>query len=441
MLSPYTLFCSPYRFEQKHNHPMSRDTVERELLSVVMPGVNFVTASLIRMGLKNNFGIVDKGSLIAVVESLQGGEYQSVDDLPGFIDRLEDEQQKQLIGALHTLTKGRGLQGFDDCRIIDVLTKSYAANLIGEAEFTALFEQQSARIRSDYYDWQQYLASCVLGKLFQICDRSLTVATEEEYITAIYSYCTAPTNIFSFAPFWQSGFDELRALLSELLSTPIPEYEPSDGTAPSAALIEWMRQNYLDPDCIDRVKYPYLSELASYAFWQPIVKNDLDWILLPSGKDEGDLLMPKELMNLRSASEFWRLYDKFRDPIDSEIFVMLDGVLGMKALFAENAVYTFHKKLFSKTEPVPTPWQNAKLTCRIDLPYYTRILLNDKVIFENLDPSFERIGLSKQQIKTMSDRELEQTAADWSAKMNRILQEIPQRLAEFREAVGNSTDS
>lgn len=93
MNSQYVLFCAPYRFDSSFNNYMSKEKVEKELLSAILPGVNMLTRKFVLHGIKANFGIEDKNTLLAEVLSLQNGDYHAYEDLDVFMNLLDDEQK------------------------------------------------------------------------------------------------------------------------------------------------------------------------------------------------------------------------------------------------------------------------------------------------------------------------------------------------------------
>lgn len=219
MVSEYVLLCAPYRFENRFVGQMSKELIETELLSVVLPNVNILTRQLVKRGLKKNFGIVNKETLETEIKALERGDYQAIDSVEEALQTWGiDEDVKTPLKELVTLTKDKGIQGFDDCRIIDTLTKAYAGKIITKEEFDALFEEHTNRIKNTYDSWEQYLASCVVGKLFQFARKSSTVVTQEEFVLATYGYCIAPVNAFSYASFWTNhNLENLGETLAKLI--------------------------------------------------------------------------------------------------------------------------------------------------------------------------------------------------------------------------------
>lgn len=223
MISEYVLLCAPYRFENRFVTELDKEVVDKELLPIVLPNVNILTRFLVKHGLKKNFGIVNKHTLVNEIRALKQGDYRAVKNeekaLTAVLEELtEDTNLLEILGRLQALSKGKGVQGFDDCRIIDVLTKAYAGKLVSQAEFQELFDQETTRIKQDYESWEQYLASCVLGKILQFAPTSSTIVTEESFILAVYGYCLAKVNAFSFASFWvDTNLEQLGQVLADVL--------------------------------------------------------------------------------------------------------------------------------------------------------------------------------------------------------------------------------
>ncbi|HEL2299546.1 TPA: DUF1266 domain-containing protein [Streptococcus suis] len=213
------------------------------------------------------------------------GRYHALEDVSSFIDGIANPDVKDFYLSLNSLTGSRTIQGFDDCRIIDVLTKSYAARLITKEEFEELFTKQTERIKNSYQTWEQYLASCVLGKLLQFVPSSETITSVEEYVVDVYSFCIAPTNVFSYGTFWANHeLANLTALLENFLPEEIVKElkarqnrvdykgEIPGLTVPSNDLLASLEGTSIDPTFIDYERYQYLSELADYVFGLPLLR-------------------------------------------------------------------------------------------------------------------------------------------------------------------------
>lgn len=435
MLSEYVLLCAPYRFESDYLNPLGKNRIEKELFSAIMPGVNFVTRKLILSGIKNNFGIVDKKSLIKQVNLLENGEYKSPINLDEFISSIKNDKQKSAVNELLEMTKYRYEQGFDDCRIIDVITKAYAGNLIDDDEFKDLFFKHSYRIRDSYESWEQYLSSCILGKLLQTVAYSSTITTSEEFVSDIYSYCIAPTNVFSYASFWTNfELENLGKTLAKFMDIEYQKYESvkEDLDKPSLDLVKSLEDMGFDKNIIDYKRYKYLSEMADYVFWKPLTEANLKWLIVPQKEEQDYLLLPKEFASINSSKYFWENYSKFNDLKEDNIFAFFVGNFSIKAIFTENQIYTFKKKLFSKAVVNPIKWSDVNLTCKIDVIMGVKILLDGKTILEVLYPDFDMIGIGKNDIKSFDSKQEKEFSSKWEAKMNKVLSEIPKRIEEFK---------
>ena len=429
MNSQYVLFCAPYRFDSSFNNYMSKEKVEKELFSAVLPGVNMLTRKFVLHGIKMNFGIEDKNSLLAEVSSLQNGDYHAYEDLEDFTDQL-DEEQRSLADKLIAMTKGRLIQGFDDCRIIDVITKAYAGKLINDNDFNEIFFAQAKRIENDYDSWEQYLASCVLGKIVQMCDEAPTIVTKEEYIHDIYSYCVIPTNVFEFSTFWNNDLSNLAEILAEILQ--IENDTTTLDNVPSNELIQSFEQ-YYNNNILDKEKYSYLYEMASYVLWMPIVENNLVWMITPQKENEQSLLLPAEFLTLESAHDFWFKHSELGEIADHNVFAIFEGFVGIKAIFAEDGIYTFKKKLFGKKIVEHIRYQDAEFSCTLGFMSGIKLSLNSKSIFEVMDPNFEMLGMPNKSIGKMENAELKSFANNWTPKLEKVFNDIPKRIEEFKK--------
>ncbi|MBF0715369.1 DUF1266 domain-containing protein [Gemelliphila palaticanis] len=448
MISEYVLLCAPYRFEDSFLIRLNENIIKNNLFSIIMPGINTNTRNLVKNSIKNNFGIVDKYTLTDTLNKLQNGDFQINNNIiEEIISGIENLNTRETIVKISSMTKDKGIQGFDDCRIIDTLTKSYAAELITKEDFNSLFKEHTERIKNDYQSWEQYLSSCVLGKLLQVVEESFTITTSEEFISDIYSYCISSINVFSYSSFWKDhNLNNLGLELSKLLGTDYEQdksktsetqaqYSGTDNIKYlSNDLIGYLEIKGIDADnIIDYEKYDYLSKMAEYVIWDPIVNNKLDWLVTPIKSEQDTLLMPKEYSSLPSTEDYWIRYTKLNEYYDKNIFAMFVGSLNILALFTEKCVYSFEKKMLFKKTVVEIPWNEVKLEAKLDLDFNgTYIYLNGRKIFDMLEVmDYSLIGLSKDDIKNMEEKQIKQIENEWTEKLNKVLADIPKRVKEF----------
>ncbi|MFA9414809.1 hypothetical protein [Streptococcus sp. E17BB] len=55
---------------------LDKEIVDKELLPIVLPNVNILTRFLVKHGLKKNFGIVNKHTLVNEIRALKQGDYR-----------------------------------------------------------------------------------------------------------------------------------------------------------------------------------------------------------------------------------------------------------------------------------------------------------------------------------------------------------------------------
>lgn len=446
MQSEYVLLCSPYRYSSVFANSVNRQFIEKELMSVVMPGVNMMTRGLLRTMLETNYGITDYSSLKEEIDKLEDGRYHALEDVSSFIDGIGTPDVKDFYLSLNSLTGSQLIKGFDDCRIIDVLTKSYATRLITKEEFEELFTKQTERIKNSYQTWEQYLASCVMGKLLQYVPSSETITSVEEYVVDVYSFCIAPTNVFAYGTFWANhDLAHLTALLENFLPEEIltdiksrqnlVDYKGQIPglNAPSNALIAYFDEKYIDTNLIDTNRYDYLSQLADDVFWTPLVENNLEWLITEKNlKEQDTILLPTEFASYYSASEFWDCYKKYPELQDEHIFAMFKGVFSITVLFTEEAAYTFKKKLFGKPALVRIPWEQVELSSSLNLWMEESKIHFGKKTISNVSPVLSEIGLNSKAIDDLDSQERKALENEWQQKMNQFLEGIPQRIREFK---------
>lgn len=449
MQSEYVLLCSPYRYISVLANPVNKKFVEKEFMSVIMPGVNITTRNMLKNMLETNYGITNYVSLKKEIANLENGNYHALklEEISSFLNGIENPIVKEFYLSLNELTGSQIIQGFDDCRIIDVLTKSYASRLIPKEQFEEIFTEQTVRIENSYQSWEQYLASCVLGKLLQFIPDSETITSVEDYIIDIYSFCIAPTNVFSYGTFWANhDLSNLTALLENFLPEEIAkdikirqnliDYKGKIPglNAPSNDLIAYFDEKYIDTNLIDTDCYEYLSELANYVFWTPLVENNLEWLITEKNlKEQDTILLPAEFASYYSASEFWDCYKKYPELHNEHIFVMFKGVFTITALFTEEAAYTFKKKLFGKPELVKIPWNQVDLNSSLDLEFKESKIHFDKKVISDVSPAISEVGLNEDILSSLNSNERKAIENEWQQKMNEFLKGIPQRIREFKE--------
>lgn len=448
MQSEYVLLCSPYRYNSVLANPVNKKFVEKELMSVIMPGVNITTRNMLQTMLETNYGITNYSSLKEEIDKLEDGRYHALEleEVSSFIDGIGTPDVKDFYLSLNSLTGSQLIKGFDDCRIIDVLTKSYATRLITKEEFEELFTKQTERIKNSYQTWEQYLASCVMGKLLQYVPSSETITSVEEYVVDVYSFCIAPTNVFSYGTFWANHeLANLTAFLENFLPEEIVKELKSIQNlvnyndkipglnAPSNYLIAYFDEKYIDTKLIDTSRYEYLSNLADYVFWTPLVENNLEWLITENNlKEQDTILLPSEFASYYSASEFWDCYKKYPELHNENIFAMFKGVFSINVIFTEEAVYTFKKKLFGKPALVKMPWSEVELSATLDLEFKESRIHFDKKVISDVSPVISEIGLNENILENLNSNERKALENEWQQKMNEFLKGIPQRIREFK---------
>ena len=140
------LLCAPYRFASSYpgltrGRAFWASMTQRFRRAQARAGDGLLSVvpappdpSAVRRCLKENFNIVDADSTRSAVDDLAAGRYrvnpQSFQTVLSAI-----VEQSEAAGDIARIAGDRGPQGFDDCRIVDLLARAYAGGLLDEAAF------------------------------------------------------------------------------------------------------------------------------------------------------------------------------------------------------------------------------------------------------------------------------------------------------------------
>jgi len=223
------LLCAPYRFASSYpglTRGRRASGVDDAALSPAQARagdglLSVVPAppdpSAVRRCLKENFNIVDADSTRSAVDDLAAGRYrvnpQSFQTVLSAI-----VEQSEAAGDIARIAGDRGPQGFDDCRIVDLLARAYAGGLLDEAAFVQALSGQGERIAASYSGWEQYHASCALGEMVHAGTAGWLVGRREDFLTAILECCFPLAQAFDRASYWpKADLREVGRLVSALL--------------------------------------------------------------------------------------------------------------------------------------------------------------------------------------------------------------------------------
>ncbi|VEG25767.1 DUF1266 domain-containing protein [Actinomyces howellii] len=204
MLTELNLLSAPIRFDDTLLNKPYEDLL-RELSDTEISGWGRLNRMAAARGLKGAFGITDAASTIARCEELAEADGAWADPMVA----------AETVPALAMLAGAAGARGFDDCRIVRILTLARTARHIDESQLADLLGRHARRIAQRYAGWGQYLASVLVGKA--VFQATFAVAGNDyiidprQFVDAVHVLAlSAPVTLFR-APLWPG--EDLRPLL------------------------------------------------------------------------------------------------------------------------------------------------------------------------------------------------------------------------------------
>ena len=447
------LLCAPYRFASSYpgltrgRRVLGVDDAALSpaqaragdgLLSVVPAPPD---PSAVRRCLKENFNIVDADSTRSAVDDLAAGRYrvnpQSFQTVLSAI-----VEQSEAAGDIARIAGDRGPQGFDDCRIVDLLARAYAGGLLDEAAFVQALSGQGERIAASYSGWEQYHASCALGEMVHAGTAGWLVGRREDFLTAILECCFPLAQAFDRASYWpKADLREVGRLVSALLP-PSTVGAVAPAALPASQSAGPPAHEYPQPAAellgerasLGRTVYPRAAALAEYALWGPARQAGGDWMLTGWDREDLGVLLPMPVPSPQAGRMFWIEWSKdSKGPYEGVQFARLSTSVRCRALLTDAWVYDREKKPFRKTVITPIPWERAAFTAETTPLGSIKILLNGRKVGLIPEPAYDMIGEPRDRFLSVSPKEGEAFLAPYLERLNGVLAELGTRVRRFSE--------
>ncbi|HJD93169.1 DUF1266 domain-containing protein [Bacteroides coprosuis] len=278
MLNKYTSLCSVYRYTSHFEQVVDAKTIQKEFYDTVSLK-DKAEEALIRKNLENIYDITDEESAIATIEDYMSNsiwlhpmfsilvdvwrdqldvleqDTTQIDDLmltdEYLIEKVKsyttdfDENDKEFIvnsvkdqlmdllscpeskklfiqffnknEILIQLAGNYPVWGFELARLVEVMTKANDLGYLTDEQLTTYLNKVGECVESKFSSWEQFLASCALGKLYTSQNRdvkSVFVHSQEEYIKNVYGLITSPNRILLDSGLWgNSSFANIKQAL------------------------------------------------------------------------------------------------------------------------------------------------------------------------------------------------------------------------------------
>ena len=410
MINKYTMLGSMYRY-QSSSGTWSSKKVKAEFLETTLAR-NFISRAIVKRDVLKTYDIVDKASCVRVVEGLfsrsviedpsilvlyqMWNRYEGIPDESAIKKALDEEFDfkdivefyytgiseiiPQVVGAdeyiksiknnLMILYKdghldlyinffqkynwllrivGRSfLIGFDIARAVEVLKKSYEASFISEADCMDWLNRIGNASESRFISWEQYLASCLAGKIFNLFDgteRSLSILKETEFINAVFGLTLAPNKLLLSSDLWlDSDLFGFAKELDKHFNFGVHKHKETENC------------EYCDSEM------PAIN-LAKRVVFTPAITLGLG-AYFSALEEKGNFYHP--LMAVGRRFLFWDVIDRRNEKYHIDIAPdEIPFLMTNQATFTNKAVYIFERKVLIKRDLIPFKWEDVKFTFKV----------------------------------------------------------------------------
>ncbi|MBF0697399.1 DUF1266 domain-containing protein [Actinomyces bowdenii] len=361
MLSNLNLLASPYCADHALLAKPYQAAID-ELRNTQGPGWAALNRPASVMALKNAFGVVDGRSAIAQCEELAVAAGSWADPLIA----------AQQVPALAMLAGAAGARGFDDCRIVNLLTRARTAGYIDDAALAELLESHARRALAHYSGWGQYLASVIVGKTaFQAMyatSGSPYIVDEHKILEATHIMALSAHLTLFPAGLWPP--EDLSALISAI-ETLIPAESSRAArlgvggwVATAGHPLDAATTTVLQSTATDAGTFLRSRALAQEVFWLPVDMARL-W---PVFEDlRSSRLPPWDLPahgDGRAAKTFWRDVRLERKHWSGVPFLRISDGGRLTAVLTEQACILVAKAGVHRTF-TPVPWEQMRITATV----------------------------------------------------------------------------
>lgn len=361
MLSNLNLLASPYCADHTLLAKSYPAAIE-ELRDTQGPGWAALNRPASARALKNAFGVIDGPSAIAQCEELAAAAGSWADPLIA----------AQQVPALAMLAGAAGARGFDDCRIVNVLTRARTAGYIDDGALAGLLESHARRTLVHYSGWGQYLASVIVGKTaFQAMGAtsgSHCIVPSQRILEAVHIMAlSAPVTLFR-AGLWHP--EDLSALIGAIEAI-IPAERARAArlgaggwVATASHPLDAATTKVLQATATDTGTFLRSRSLAQEVFWRPVGMARL-W---PVFEDlRSSRLPPWDLPahgDGRAAKTFWRDVRLEREHWSGVPFLRISDGGRLTAVLTEQACVLVSRTGVHRAF-TPVPWEQARITATV----------------------------------------------------------------------------
>lgn len=411
MLNKYTILSAMYRYGE-YNSTWNRKNIEMLFLEN-SPSRNFIERAFIKRDVLKKYNITDKDSCLKVIEGFfshaaienpcmlilyqlwnRYDEKLNLDEIENALSQEFDFEEiarvyydgivevspykieidhyvetiKEHLKALYNRGKlqlfmeffktfnwlirvaGNSLLiGYNISRTVDIITKSTSAGFISEETCYRYLDRIGGVVQTKFFSWEQYLASCLLGKLYTQYSTGVTdlaAIKKSSYIKSIFLLTNAPNDMLSVASIWP--VDNMKAFASVVdhffkfdMHYDESHLEEASLSDEEARAIELFRKVIFNPAMDGGIGCYFSATDEKGNFYHPLMavgKRFLFW----------DVIAKR---NQRYAIE----------TSEEELPFLMTN----QATFTNKAVYIFERKMLIKRDLIPVKWEDVQFSFKV----------------------------------------------------------------------------
>lgn len=239
--------------------------------------------------------------------------------------------------------------GYDVARSVQIITQANTAGFITDSECDGYLNEIGAHVEKRFFSWEQYLGSCLLGKIFDTFGgaiKSTTVLKESSFINATYGIANAQNALLLQSKLWMnSDLKGFSNVLDRHFHFGVHEDE-----------------SYLDNFELKEDEKDAIALFKKVVF-EPAIDLGVG-CYFASYYEKGNFYHP--MMAVGKRFLFWDVIDRRNQKftidtaIDEVPFLMTN-----QATFTNKAVYIFERKILIKRDLIPFKWEDVKFTFKV----------------------------------------------------------------------------
>ena len=386
MLTDLNLLASPYCADHVLLSKPFQEAIG-ELRSTEGPGWARLNRPAAVTALRNAFAVVDGPSAIAQCDELAAAAGSWADPMIA----------AQQVPAAAVLAGSAASRGFDDCRIINLLTRARTAGYIDDDALAALLERHARRIVTHYSGWGQYLASVIVGKVaFQAMyatAASPNIVDPQKILEAVHIMAlSAPITLFRTGLWTPEDLGALIGAVETLLPAQrvraarlgISGWTATADRPLDAATTKVLRGT------TDAGTFLRSCALAQEVFWRPVDMGGL-W---PVFEDLRSSRLPLWDLPARSdgraSKGFWSGVNLDREHWTGVPFLRICNSGRLTAVLTEEACFVVTRAALRRTF-TPVPWEQARITASVT-PGQDVVFGVEGMVIGRLFPDWKAVG-------------------------------------------------